>query len=313
MTEHLTTADVGAFVDSILPSPPATEEKRCPQCWRLKPLDAFVGARGGIVRLCTVCRVRYSGWERLSPEQRIARLAPREWPDSGETRVTWVPKTGNAKLGPIPVSITERASCPPACSWKGRGCYAEFGKLGHHWKRAAADGISWADFCGRVAALPEGTLWRHNEAGDLPGRGEAIDGRKFARLLDANEGRQGFTFTHRRVIGSDDVARRNREWVARANARGFVVNLSADSIGEADRLAELAIGPVAVVLPEDAPDKGTVTPTGRRVVVCLAQTQGITCLDCKLCAHPERVGIVGFRAHGQASALVTSLVRRTAP
>ena len=35
--------------------------------------------------------------------------------------------SSNRKTGPIPVSTTTSDSCPPTCSLKGAGCYAEQG------------------------------------------------------------------------------------------------------------------------------------------------------------------------------------------
>jgi hypothetical protein len=86
-----------------------------------------------------------------------------------------------------------------------------------------------------------------------------------------------------------------------ANHGGFTVNLSADSPGEADRLAELEIGPVATLVPSDAPER-LETPEGRRIIVCPAQTRdGITCEKCQLCARPDRPVIIGFYPHGSSA------------
>ncbi|MEY4341197.1 MAG: hypothetical protein RL541_701, partial [Pseudomonadota bacterium] len=41
-------------------------------------------------------------------------------------------KSANVKTGPIPVSTTERASCPDDCSMK-KECYAASGPLALHW------------------------------------------------------------------------------------------------------------------------------------------------------------------------------------
>ena len=42
-------------------------------------------------------------------------------------RVHFIPISKNAKTGPIPASIIERASCWPGCALYGNGCYAETG------------------------------------------------------------------------------------------------------------------------------------------------------------------------------------------
>jgi hypothetical protein len=283
--------------------------ERCAQCWREKPFPrAFIGARGAPVKRCRDCQEKYRAWDKLTLDERAA-LARKEVLGEkpvGGHRVTFAPRSGNKKTGPIPVSITDTSSCPTTCAFQGAGCYAAYGMLGGHWRATARRGLSWSEFCARVAALPPGTLWRHNEAGDLPSgkTRDAIDARALRQLVAANRGRRGFSFSH---YPMDHAA--NRRAVAAANADGFTINLSADSLEEADELAALRIAPVAVVLPADVPARATRTPAGRKVVVCPAQTSGLTCETCQLCAVPRRKAIVGFRAHGQFRALVSDLVQ----
>lgn len=214
--------------------------KRCPQCWRVRPLDHFLGGRGArrVVSQCARCRARYRGWDALTNAQRLARVRdkrtipgakqPGTHPGSryakqaqGERRVLFVRRSLNRKTGPIPVSTTDEGSCPSSCPLRGAGCYAAYGHPGGRWREVPRRGMSWADFCAAVASLPEGQLWRHNEAGDLPGDGRAISGADgldhaaLAALVDANRGRRGFTFTHRPLSTAAD-----RLAVRRANARG---------------------------------------------------------------------------------------------
>lgn len=200
----------------------------------------------------------------------------------------------NSKTGRIPVSVTESSTCPPTCAFKGEGCFAENGHLRLHWAKVDAGerGMSWDMFCEAIGQLPPGQLWRHNAAGDLPGGGGLIDHEALGQLVQANAGRRGFTYTHYLPqMGSNDLA------IARANLEGFAINLSADSIEEADRLADLGIGPVVCVLPSTA-TKNCKTPAGRTVVVCPATQQDfVTCSTCQLCYH-QRETIVGFPAHG---------------
>src|SRR5690242_5995212 len=54
-----------------------------------------------------------------------------DWRQSVKTLFTKVLQ--NAKTGPIPVSITERASCWTGRALYGQGCYALYGALGHFW------------------------------------------------------------------------------------------------------------------------------------------------------------------------------------
>ena len=113
-----------------------------------------------------------------------------------------------------------------------------------------------------------GQPWRHNQAGDLPGDGDAIDAAKLSALVNANRGKLGWTYTHK-PVDAKHIA--NRRAIADANADGFVINLSADTLAEADTLAALNVGPVVVVLDAQEGTKAdTTTPEGRKVITCPA-------------------------------------------
>lgn len=205
-------------------------------------------------------------------------------------------KSSNQKTGPIPVSTTHSDSCPPVCPFKDGGCYAKHGPLALIWRDVEQHGMEWDEFCAKIESLPDGQLWRHNQAGDLPGVGDVIDAVLLDKLVKANSGKRGFTYTHKPVIG-DWEAVRNRRAVQRANQRGFTVNLSGNNLAHADELADLGIGPVVSVVPEATPEKFT-TPAGRRGVICPATTRDdISCVDCQLCSRQRSI-IVGFRSHG---------------
>ncbi len=96
-----------------------------------------------------------------------------------------------------------------------------------------------------VRALYPTTLWRHNQAGDLPHTGGTIDADMVAGLARANAGKRGFTYTHHNVAQSAA----NRDTVRAANAAGFTVNVSGNSLAHADQLAALDVAPVVAVLP----------------------------------------------------------------
>lgn len=200
-------------------------------------------------------------------------------------------KSANVKTGPIPVSTTARESCPSNCAVRD-ACYAASGPLALHWAAVSngTRGADWATFTKSIAQLPAGQLWRHNQAGDLPQAGGTIDAAKLGQLVAANAGRRGFTYSHHR-----DAASIN--WIRHANAWGFTVNLSANDLHDADRLADHAAGPVVVVLPSTT-TQNTTTPAGRAVVICPAtQRDDVSCATCQLCAR-QRSTIVGFPAHG---------------
>jgi hypothetical protein len=230
------------------------------------------------------------------------------------TAILWTPVSSNVKTGPIPVSTTSKPSCPLTCPFMKNGCYAEQGGIGFMWSALTKAGpnatfksgfsrlqsIDWQGLCDRVASLPESTLWRHNQAGDLPHANGRIDRKALKQLAKANNGKRGFTYTHHTMTKPNQAA------IAEANANGFTVNLSGNSLSHADELSKLAIAPVVVVLPAETNGAVTpvlTTPEGRTVSVCPATYRDdVTCQSCQLCQRRDRKCIVGFPAHGAAKA-----------
>jgi hypothetical protein len=213
--------------------------------------------------------------------------------------------SANIKTGAIPVTYTERASCPPSCAHYRADCYAEDFYTRMAWDKVPERGGDVAALCASIAALPDGQLWRHNVAGDLPGDGENVDPVALGEIVRANIGRRGFTYTHKKSADAID-------WAAHATRWGFTVNLSADDAGEADALAETGL-PVCAIVPSDTPEKSE-TPAGRTIIVCPAQTRDdVTCETCGLCARADRRVIIGFRAHGTRARIADAKARRVIP
>jgi hypothetical protein len=241
-------------------------------------------------------------------------------------KVHFIQVSQNAKTGPIPVSIIERASCWSGCALYENGCYAETGALAMHWRRVSHGlaGGSWSEFCAKVAAPRPGCLWRYAQAGDLPGYGAAIDGHLLNELVAANNGKNAIAFTHKPVLGDETVAIENRRLIAAAVEAGFTVNLSADNPPHADRLADLRIASVVTVLARAYARRAVrhrfkrrrdewaetigewrdrtaslprYTPVGRRIAVCPATYSDTTCKTCGACAHVGDA-VIGFPAHG---------------
>jgi len=220
------------------------------------------------------------------------------------------PKSSNAKVGPIPVSTSSAVTCPTTCPFNHRntgGCYAEQGPLLLHWRKVTSGlrGVGLLDFVAMIAKLPEGQLWRHNQAGDLPHVDGQIDSESVDKIVEANRGKRGFTYTHH----LPDIGN-NAEVIKKANDDGFTINLSADHLEHADELSEWDIAPVTVVLPHTVHGNVDVrTPKGRQVVVCPATYKdGITCATCKLCQSAKKDRpIVGFPAHGTSKKRASSV------
>ena len=206
----------------------------------------------------------------------------------------------NAKTGPIPVSTSPQLTCPDSCPLKGNGCMV-IGPMKWHWDKVSRGerGNAWEVFLDELRSLPRGQLWRHNQAGDLAGKNQQIALELLKDLVSANQGRKGFTYTHKPVLdGQEGPIESNRAAIKEANAQGFTINLSANGLNHADKLAALGIGPVCTILPDQNPVNRT-TPQGRKVVICPAQTRdNTTCATCGLCQRADRSVIVGFMPHG---------------
>jgi hypothetical protein len=180
-----------------------------------------------------------------------------------------------------------------------------------HWRAVddGARGTNLIDFCRKIMRLPHGQLWRHNQAGDLPGKGDAINRAELAAIVTANIGRKGFTYTHKPVAKHDvdfDTAERNAGLVRTANRAGFTVNLSANSPAHADYLIDVDAGPVVTLIPDDQPVHSW-TPGGRKINACPAQYADTNCQKCAWCAIPRRGFVVGFYAHGSKRKAVSEI------
>src|SRR6266851_9810294 len=101
-------------------------------------------------------------------------------------------RSENRKTGKIPVSTSSSDTCPPSCPLRGRGCYAESGPLSWFWTRLKRGGlgISWKRLLFEIRSLPDGQLWRYNQAGDLPGIGEEVNREMLRALVVANRGKR---------------------------------------------------------------------------------------------------------------------------
>jgi hypothetical protein len=224
--------------------------------------------------------------------------------------------SGNRKVGKIPVSTTEASSCPSECPLKDTDCYGRFGPLGMHWRKVGKDGrgVIWTLFCRAIAAFLALQPWRHNQVGDLPkdessdADVDRIDRDMAMELADAASHTRGWTYTH-----YDPTDEHNAAVIRDMNSiGGLTVNLSGDSLEQADEYHDLGIAPVTVILPTDAPHRGNKTPNGKPIVVCPAQTTDISCQQCMLCQKGNRKAIVGFIAHGTASKRLSSRIKNAA-
>jgi len=224
-------------------------------------------------------------------------------------------RSENAKTGPIPVSTSDRSTCPPSCPYRGRGCYAEVGPLAFFWRRLSKGKVKRAlNFEGFVEAirnLPEGQLWRYAQAGDLPGEGDHVDADKLEQLAQASAHTKGWSYSHKPLSPSNLAA------IKRAIELGFTVNASANRPEEVDGLMGLGL-PTVTVLPSDFTGKVLRTEKGRRIVVCPATYRDdVTCATCgngrPRCQRADRDYCIGFPAHGSGRKKADKVVNGEEP
>ena len=229
--------------------------------------------------------------------------------------------SANVKTGPIAVSTSSKNTCPETCPFKPKseggngGCYASGGNLNWHWRKVSEGkrGYGWGDFLLKVGALTRGTKYRHNQAGDLTPKENdrnSIDGKKLAELSAVIKKRklQAWGYTHFVPKGQ------NLRAIRAAIKSGFIINVSANNLKEADEYRKKGL-PTVVVVAEDCPEK-FVTPEGRRGIVCPQQTNSNVknCAECMLCHSgnykngKERGIIIGFRAHGSGKKAISEMV-----
>lgn len=239
--------------------------------------------------------------------RRAKRAVHKDWEVAYWAGLTLV--SSNMKTGPMPVSTTSSNSCPPTCGMYD-DCYLKFGHGSIHWKKIDEHerGMPWSDFCRTVSRdIHHGQLWRHNQAGDLPGDGTYVDSDALRQLVEANRGKRGFTYTHY-PLNNWNVA-----LIEAANANGFTVNVSCDTLAQADHVRETVRAPVAVVLRSDETRKSFYTEAGHKVVVCPTYYQNTNCMRCGICQdNSEERCIVGFPAHGPKRKVINLRLEKAA-
>ena len=212
----------------------------------------------------------------------------------------------NSKTGAIPTSTSEQSSCAPSCPFLNKGCYAKYGPQVIHWRKVsnAERGVDWSEFVTLIRKLSKGQLWRHNVAGDLPHNNGEIDYTKLRQLIDANRGRKGYTYTHHTLNDHNRVCLEN------ANSMGFTINVSTESVEDADHVMTEYNLPATAVVHSEKTDRFYTTESGRKVITCPAALfpGKVTCATCGLCQIADRKFIVAFPAHGTAKKTVNQIV-----
>ena len=212
-------------------------------------------------------------------------------------------KSSNKKVGPIPVSTSSHLNCPQTCPYLNNGCYADSGPLALHWRKVTEGerGLTWHEFLSKVEALPEGQLWRHNQAGDLLDFNKQDGINQLAELAVAARKTKGWTYTHHRIRGLAAA-----EAIRYAKDFNFTVNMSCETEAEVDY--HISKGRLAVLtVPQSENRKLYLTNGGNRVMLCPQQTNPtVTCATCKLCYERKPNQVIAFRLHGTGIKKATS-------
>ena len=227
-------------------------------------------------------------------------------PTSGH-RYAYIQISSNKKLGGLPATTTSKDSCPTTCSYNpasgGGGCYAAQGPMEWQWRKLDDPNNDKAlnihQLAERLSRLRKHTLFRLNQAGDLPGNGLEINATETQQLVDACGHADGFGFTHYRP----DVGN-NAALILAANQSGLTINMSAENLTQVDEFMSLGIGPVVVALPSDQ-RKAMKTPAGNHIAICPTYLDDrMTCASCGICQKVDRRSVIAFPAHGATKARV---------
>lgn len=209
--------------------------------------------------------------------------------------ILWVARSRNSKTGDVPTawvgfSTGEAKKSCIGCGLLGNGCYAYGGSpiLGHQSLTKAS--MSQPGRYTLTAALKarsrKARMVRVTALGDVGRIGREAADAIVAEIKESGLALVGYTHHWKEVAVA--VA-----WHGRLMA-------SADNLKEADQAAA-AGWRVSVTVPSDHP-RVSLTPEGRKVVVCPAQVKedhSVQCNNCKLCDGSKRGPIIGFRAHGR--------------
>lgn len=216
--------------------------------------------------------------------------------------------SSNAKTGDIAQVYTSRNTCAVDCPFKdGNGCFGMGYFTRRLWDQCRADNSKALDCVGLIEwakSLPDGTMIRHNVAGDICTEGtNRINRGILASLLAAYEGKQAYTYTH-----ADMRDGNNRYLMGVALKGDFIINVSCETLKEVAYALEC--GFPAVLTATKAPEKGA-TVHGFHLVQCPAQThEGVTCKTCKLCARADRSCVPVFVVHGNGAKKAALAINR---
>ncbi len=209
--------------------------------------------------------------------------------------------SGNSKTGFATVTYRTQETCPTTCPLYQKGCYAKGRIFGIPERYVPEeDNPEYAQVRELVQLMPKGGIFRANVSGDvLDASGELDEGYASAlsHVAINRPDTEVFSYTHAWRKLKPDFA------------PGVTFNASTES---AAGIEEAAAAGWPTVVTDPGPDDPTSligqTIAGRKVVQCPAQTKGLTCEQCRLCARPNRKSTVAFAVHGSGKNIAAKQV-----
>jgi hypothetical protein len=203
--------------------------------------------------------------------------------------------TDNSKTGKVSASYSSQESCPPTCTLRGEGCYAEHGMMAIHTRRLNNSGVTDAEAIAlEEAAAIDGLTGKRplriHAVGDCrtPEAADIIAGA--AHRYTAKHDQPAWTYTHA-------WANVHRDHFGSA----ISVLASCESTEQFDAVRAAGYAPALVVDKHESP-RAFRADDGTLMIPCPAQThEGTQCIDCKLCwradALLERKAAILFEVH----------------
>jgi hypothetical protein len=213
--------------------------------------------------------------------------------------------SGSDKSHGLTTIRSDRSTCPPYCLLKKNttgknGCYGDGYFISPIWDKCA---YVLTELLRLIRKIPPRQMVRLWEVGDFPGTKGRMDKEICLTIAKALRFRKTFGFTHYRPSEHNLP-------IIQEMGKYITVNMSANSIKEADKYLAMGLDTVLIVHEDSA--RVFLSPEGNKGVMCPAQTGKCDgCISCgngnPLCARQNRGYFILLKAHGVQKSCVNKL------
>lgn len=215
----------------------------------------------------------------------------------------------NSKVGDVAATYAPiRQTCPDSCPLRESGCYARSGNVGFQVNRLE-----------RLTGGMGGDLVAILEADEIRDAGQRLRRRGMRRDLRLHV--SGDATTPFRAKTISDACRQwpGRVWsythawrdVPRASWGAVSVLASVECLDDAKAALRAGYAPAIVVSKHDSSKAKVVD--GVRLIPCPSQTNGVACVDCRLCFDDCKLrslnAAIAFEAHGVGKKRALTVIR----